>query len=174
MHVAPRAASAWPSEVAHGCVNRSHASPKLHAQVDAEHRMRHLKTRAQFQAVLAGTVVARTSHFVLHRLPLPVASAQAGQRSSDLLFPDPDVWVGVMLPKRWAKRSVTRHAIKRQIYHQPEWLTAPFADHAHVVRLRSSFSTKAFPSAWSEPLRLAVRQELALLMQRVVSSPTAP
>ena len=71
-----------------------------------------------------------------------------------------------MLPKRWAKRSVTRHAIKRQIYHRPEWSADAFALHAHVIRLRSSFSTKTFPSAWSEPLRLAVREELALLMRR--------
>ena len=126
--------------------------------------MRRLKTRAQFQAVLAGTVVARTPHFVLHRLPLPPVTGD--QRSGDLLFAEPDVWVGAMLPKRWAKRSVTRHAIKRQIYHRPEWSADAFALHAHVVRLRSSFSTKTFPSAWSEPLRLAVREELALLMRR--------
>jgi ribonuclease P protein component len=129
--------------------------------------MRRLKTRAQFQAVLAGTVLARTPHFVLHRLPLP--PAQGDQRTGDLLFAPPDVWVGAMLPKRWAKRSVTRHAIKRQIYHRPEWSADAFALHAHVIRLRSSFSTKTFPSAWSEPLRLAVREELALLMKRAAS-----
>ena len=139
--------------------------------------MRRLKTRAQFQAVLAGTVVARTPHFVLHRLPLPPLTGD--QRTGDLLFADPDVWVGAMLPKRWAKRSVTRHAIKRQIYHRPEWSAQAFALHAHVVRLRSSFSTKTFPSAWSEPLRLAVREELALLMRRAqspapVHPPAAP
>ena len=126
--------------------------------------MRRLKTRAQFQAVLAGTVAARTPHFVLHRLPLPPVSGD--QRTGDLLFAVPGAWVGAMLPKRWAKRSVTRHAIKRQIYHRPEWSADAFALHAHVIRLRSSFSTKTFPSAWSEPLRLAVREELALLMRR--------
>jgi ribonuclease P protein component len=25
-------------------------------------------------------------------------------------------WLGAMVPKRWARRSVTRHTIKRQIY----------------------------------------------------------
>ena len=142
--------------------------------------MRRLKTRAQFQAVLAGTVAARTPHFVLHRLPLPPVTGD--QRTGDLLFAEPNVWVGAMLPKRWAKRSVTRHAIKRQIYNRPEWSADAFALHAHVIRLRSSFSTKTFPSAWSEPLRLAVREELALLMRRAQAhaaagapaSPAAP
>src|SRR5256885_7500066 len=27
-----------------------------------------------------------------------------------------DAWLGAMVPKRWARRSVTRHTIKRQIY----------------------------------------------------------
>ncbi|ARU03318.1 hypothetical protein CCO03_00200 [Comamonas serinivorans] len=137
--------------------------------------MRRLKTRAQFQAVLAGQVVARTPHFVLHRLTLGSASTEALEPGpAALLFPTPDAWVGAMLPKRWAKRSVTRHAIKRQIYHRPEWALAAFDGHAHVVRLRSGFSTKAFPSAWSEPLRLAVRQELAQLLQRVSGATPAP
>jgi RNase P protein component len=25
-------------------------------------------------------------------------------------------WIGALIPKRWAKRAVTRNAIKRQIY----------------------------------------------------------
>lgn len=134
--------------------------------------MRRLKTRAQFQAVLAGEVVARTPHFVLHRLALPVP-AEGADSPAALPFPASadDVWVGAMLPKRWAKRSVTRHAIKRQIYHRDEWALPAFMGHAHVVRLRATFSTKRFISAWSEPLRLAVRQELTQLLQRAQTAP---
>ncbi len=72
--------------------------------------MQRLKTRAQFQAVLAGATVARTAHFALHRCALDLAS------SAQPLFASDDVWLGAMVPKRWARRAVTRNAIKRQIY----------------------------------------------------------
>jgi ribonuclease P protein component len=137
--------------------------------------MRRLKTRAQFQAVLAGEVVARTPHFVLHRLALATPDDGAASPAA-LPFPTaqaPEAWVGAMLPKRWAKRSVTRHAIKRQIYHRDEWAEPRFMGHAHVVRLRATFSTKRFISAWSEPLRLAVRHELAQLLQRAQTAPAS-
>ena len=32
------------------------------------------------------------------------------------LFSIEDVWMGALVPKRWARRAVTRNAIKRQIY----------------------------------------------------------
>jgi ribonuclease P protein component len=73
--------------------------------------MQRLQTRAQFQAVLAGATVARTAHFALHRCTL---DAPAGAES--LFGSARDVWVGAMVPKRWARRAVTRNAIKRQIY----------------------------------------------------------
>ena len=73
--------------------------------------MQRLQTRAQFQAVLAGSTVARTAHFALHRCALEGPSHAAVP-----LFTVDDVWIGAMVPKRWAKRAVTRNAIKRQIY----------------------------------------------------------
>lgn len=134
--------------------------------------MRRLKTRPQFQAVMAGTVVARTPHFVLHRLPLS-SNDPSPQLPALLLFPTQETWVGAMLPKRWAKRSVTRHAIKRQIYSRPEWELSQMSGHAHVIRMRSSFSTKTYPSAWSDPLRLTVRKELEQLLRRFNSDPAS-
>lgn len=44
--------------------------------------MRNLKTRAQFQAMLATAPVARTSHFVLYHLPVTTAAAFAKPRAS--------------------------------------------------------------------------------------------
>jgi ribonuclease P protein component len=41
---------------------------------------------------------------------------------------------------------------------------------AHVVRLRTTFDRKQFVSATSEPLKLAVRQELEQLFERAVLS----
>lgn len=127
--------------------------------------MQRLKTRAQFQAVLAGATVARTAHFALHRCALDVSSGAAP------LFATRDVWLGAMVPKRWARRAVTRNAIKRQIYNvsalAPE---ASLPQAAHVVRLRSGFDRKEFVSATSDKLRAAVRAELQQLLERAAAS----
>jgi len=77
-----------------------------------------------------------------------------------------------MVPKRWAKRAVTRNTIKRQIYalgaeFEPRLMVA-----AHVVRLRSTFDRKQFVSATSDVLRQAVRAELNQLFRRACVSPS--
>jgi ribonuclease P protein component len=92
--------------------------------------MQRLQTRAQFQAVLAGATVARTAHFALHRCALDLAS------SAQPLFASDDVWLGAMVPKRWARRAVTRNAIKRQIYTVSAAPGVALPRAAHVVRLR--------------------------------------
>jgi ribonuclease P protein component len=137
-----------------------------------------LKTRPQFQAALAGGTVSRTPHFALHRLSLPETGLQASAEStgtlgalSVALFHSSDVWLGAMVPKRWAKRAVTRNAIKRQIYAISAQFEARLPCAAHVVRLRSSFDRQQFISATSPMLKLAVRQELAQLFERATSKP---
>jgi len=138
-----------------------------------------LKTRPQFQAVLAGGIVARTSHFALHRLTLGPAGAVApavdkmvdkldAPRPAVPLFSHVDqTWLGAMVPKRWAKRAVTRNAIKRQIYTVSGAAEARLPRGAYVVRLKSGFDRKEFVSASSDALKLAVRQELHLLLDRL-------
>jgi ribonuclease P protein component len=71
-----------------------------------------------------------------------------------------------MVPKRWAKRSVTRNAIKRQIYTVSAEFEATLAIRAHVVRLRSGFDRANFVSATSDALKNAVRTELMRLFDR--------
>jgi len=82
------------------------------------------------------------------------------------LFALNGVWIGAMVPKRWARRAVTRNTIKRQIYA----VSSRFADRlpraAHVVRLRAGFDRQQFVSASSEPLKRAVRAELEQLFER--------
>ncbi len=70
-----------------------------------------------------------------------------------------------MVPKRWAKRAVTRNAIKRQIYTVSASLTDQFPQAAFLVRLRRGFSREVFVSATSTDLKEAVRSELQALMQ---------
>ena len=84
-------------------------------------------------------------------------------------FAVPDVWMGAMVPKRWAKRAVTRNAIKRQIYNVSAEFEFVLADAAHVVRLRAGFDRARFISATSELLKSAVQVELRQLFDQAVS-----
>jgi len=76
-----------------------------------------------------------------------------------------------MVPKRWARRAVTRNAIKRQIYGVAAVFESRLPAAAHVVRLRSTFDRQQFVSACSAPLKLAVREELHALFERSLRSP---
>lgn len=133
--------------------------------------MQRLKTRVQFQAVLAGTIVAKTAHFALHRslldVPTPADSnVQSGKAGvSKPLFRQQDIWIGAMVPKRWAKRAATRNAMKRLIYAASHEVFQSFPPSAFVVRLRSGFAKSEFPSAVSDQLKQAVRAEIQALME---------
>ena len=140
--------------------------------------MQRLKTRPQFQAALSGGTVSRTPHFALHRLSLPESlltgdtSATQGTptgSNSDTpapLFKTQEVWLGAMVPKRWARRAVTRNTIKRQIYAISAQFEVRLPCAAHVVRLRSEFDRRQFISATSPLLKNAVRLELEQLFER--------
>jgi ribonuclease P protein component len=134
--------------------------------------LRRLQTRAQFQAVLAGTTVARSEHFALHRSTLPIQlvigpESKSGEPKAicPLFSPTDDLWIGAMVPKRWAKRAVTRNAIKRQIYNVSAEFSPIKQPAAFVVRLRRDFSRKTFTSATSDFLKQAIRSELLALMR---------
>ena len=81
------------------------------------------------------------------------------------LFPMQDIWLGAMVPKRWAKRAVTRNAIKRQIYTVSADFYPRTPSTGWVVRLRRDFSRKEFVSASSEALKQLVRSEVQALLQ---------
>lgn len=134
--------------------------------------MQRLKTRPQFQAVLAGSTVARTAHFALHCCALEAAVVATQNPGVPALFPVSGVWLGAMVPKRWAKRAVTRNAIKRQIYTVSADFEPRLSPRAHVVRLRASFDRAQFVSATSDVLKAAVRAELQQLFSRA-SPPSA-
>lgn len=134
----------------------------------AVNNIQRLRSKAQFQAVMAGAVVAKTAHFALHRGALDAPTAGRP------LFPVSAAWVGVVLPKRWARRAVTRNAIRRQIHELSRLHANALPPAAWVIRLRSEFSRQQFVSATSEPLKRAVRAELTQLLGRVLLRPTAP
>jgi len=131
-----------------------------------------LKTRPQFQAALSGGTVSRTPHFALHRLNLPEQKLPAAQTPEPrALFQSQEVWLGAMVPKRWARRAVTRNTIKRQIYAISTAFENRLPCAAHVVRLRSEFDRRLFISATSPMLKQAVRLELEQLFERAAQQP---
>ena len=99
---------------------------------------------------MAKSPVLHTAHFALH------AAHVAGVQGLAI-----EPAVGVVLPKRWAKRAVTRNGMRRQVYAQFGLLAAQLPNAAFVVRLKRSFSREQFVSAWSKPLADCVRAELA-------------
>ena len=133
---------------------------------------------------MAGGTVSRTAHFALHRLVLDAGGVATDSQSTSAaapataptgpgslpstqgpqaLFVMQGVWLGAMVPKRWARRAVTRNTIKRQIYTVGATFEARLPQAAHVVRLRTAFDRKQFVSATSDQLKLAVRAELLQL-----------
>ena len=133
-----------------------------------------LKTRAQFQAVLAASPIAKTPHFALYRCPLVFSGGVAAggvNPGATPLFSLDATWLGAMAPKRWAKRAVTRNSIKRQTYAVAADFSSRLPKAAFVVRLRREFARTAFTSASSSSLKLAIRDELMTLFESGVLAP---
>lgn len=158
MHAAPKAASAWRSDP---------FRPR-----PADRTLFRLKTRAQFQVVLAERVIAKSEHFALHRHALAAEESPSSGVLLRPMFSPSGLWLGAMVPKRWARRSVTRHAIKRQIYDVAQAMLPAQDSAAYLVRLRTGFSRQQFFSSSSDVLKQAVRAELiGLLARRAPPSP---
>jgi ribonuclease P protein component len=80
----------------------------------------------------------------------------------------PDRWLGLVVPKRHARRAVTRTLVKRQIRHVAAACAPQLEPGLWVVRQRNPFDVKQFPSAASDALKEAARAELRALFERAV------
>lgn len=137
---------------------------------------------ADFERVLGTPSRARSSHFAVHHvvaepsLParrlstadveLSTAAAPAAHTPVDEK-PVEGCWLGTVVPKRHARRAVTRNLFKRQIRAIFENGAPSLPPGLWVVRLRAPFDRKQFVSASSDALRTAARAELAQLVGRV-------
>ncbi len=117
--------------------------------------------------MLAGSTLARTPHFALHAVAF---DADPADLSAKPLFDVAAVWFGAMVPKRWAKRAVTRNTLKRQIFAVSQLYEAQLPEAAYVVRLRSGFDRVQFISASSDELKLAARTEMHQLLDRATQT----
>jgi ribonuclease P protein component len=132
-----------------------------------------LKTAEQFAAVLDASKlkaaqpagVWRSAHFALHMSPLGAINAMPATAPVRPV-------IGVICPKRWAKRAVTRNTIKRQIYAVSSELESQLPTACLVLRLASGFSREAFPSATSPALKATLRAELIALLGKLPQQQT--
>ena len=189
-HAAPRVASAWPSEAA--AASRP-TSVGIGGRVPPRGRdvIRRLLRSADFERVLRTRSQVNTPHFAVHHiadhprmttgphaeLQAPIDSTALAAKLStaaevnrevavdDLVAPV-DVWLGAVVPKRHARRSVTRTLIKRQIRAVVSRHSDALARGLWVIRLRAPFDRAAYSSAASDALKAAARIELEQLLAR--------
>ncbi len=136
---------------------------------------------ADFERVLKSGSQSRSPHFAVHHLSanpsrptkalaasfavkLSTAAETAGATAVDDR-PPKSVWLGVVVPKRHARRSVTRTLLKRHIRAAMLRQQSP-ATGLWVVRLRAPFDPLGFPSAAS----LALAEAAAAELDRVLGS----
>ena len=137
--------------------------------------------KADFERLLATRSRARSTHFALHHIsgvpfrpPPPALRVAASQLSTGLatVHSQPvddlacDLWIGCVVPKRHARRAVTRNLLKRQIRATFDRHAAVLTGGLWLVRLRAGFPVAEFPSARSVALAQAARAELDGLMSR--------
>lgn len=78
-------------------------------------------------------------------------------------------WLGSVIPKRHARRAVTRNLLRRQIRAVVRAQCAALAPGLWLVRLRAPLARSTFPSAASAALRKAMRAELQALFVRAAA-----
>ena len=110
----------------------------------------------------------------------PATSSLSTELSTDLVIvpasgvedsvetPGARHWFGLVVPKRHAKRAVTRTLVKRQIRNIVSACSAELEPGLWVVRQRYPFDVKQYPSAASDALKEAARTELRALFERAV------
>jgi ribonuclease P protein component len=140
--------------------------------------------RADFPSALGAPVLGKSIHFALHHLAAVPASARSlrtqplvPELSTDTapigtLFVDNDStsgnrWLGLVVPKRHAKRAVTRSLIKRQMRMHAEAHRHHLPPGQWVIRLRAPFDPRRYASAASSQLSKVAGAELGRIFASV-------
>ena len=156
----------------------------------AAQAMARLVESSDFERVLGSRSRASTVHFAVHHLPvvagaggkasaappsgeLSTIRTKVGEGPVDDLPPEPLRRLGAVVPKRHARRAVTRSLLKRQIYAAGGRHAAELAHGLWIVRLRAPFDRARFKSAASATLHAVARGELdALFLAASQSRPS--
>lgn len=142
-----------------------------------------LVNKADFERLLGARPWARSAHFAVHHVSASPERAvwrpkqdNAGELSTGPAPACPQAvddsptawWLGCVVPKRHARRAVTRSLLKRQVRGAFERHETGLPQGLWLVRLRQPFPVGAFPSARSPALQQAARLELDQLFTRAV------
>jgi ribonuclease P protein component len=151
----------------------------------------HVVIAADFERALAARSRAATPHFAIHYVaasPSGTSMSSVGPSAAELStigacnvalpvedsfsagLPAARSWIGAVVPKRHARRAVTRSLLKRQIYAAADRQRARLAPGLWIVRLRAPFDRASFASAASLALRRSARAELDALLAAAVAS----
>ena len=140
--------------------------------------------KADFERVLAIRSSIRSAHFALHYLastPATRSRPPVEARSTELSTgPAPHcpqavddspkgLWFGCVVPKRHARRAVTRNLLKRQVRGAFQRHGQALPAGLWLVRLRAPFASSEFISARSTALAVAAGSELDSLLGRAAS-----
>jgi ribonuclease P protein component len=143
-------------------------------------------TTADFPLALAARPLAKSQHFVLHHVsasPSSPSRRASKRQKAELSTSDapnrrvdvdntkssPLWWLGLVVPKRHARRSVTRSLLKRQMRIHANGHRHRLPPGQWIIRLRQAFDTSRYASAASAQLREAVDLELAHIFASVVT-----
>lgn len=137
--------------------------------------------KADFERLLAVRSWMRSAHFAVHHLPQAPAAPLHGVAKLDpeelSTGPAPKCprpvddlpaghWIGCVVPKRHARRAVTRSLLKRQIRGALQRHVSALPAGLWLVRLRAGFPVAEFVSARSQALASAASAELDGLFLR--------
>jgi ribonuclease P protein component len=125
------------------------------------------------QALLAAPTRAKTAHFVLQAAAKPFApelpTEAAPDRTDSVDNLSEPLGFALVVPKRHARRAVTRNLVRRQMREAMRRHLADWAGQRVLVRQRAAFDIRQYPSAASTALRVAVRDELERLFAQVAA-----
>ncbi|MCA3250378.1 MAG: ribonuclease P protein component [Rubrivivax sp.] len=150
--------------------------------------------REDFEALLGTRPIGRSAHFAIHHVqrgPLRRSASRAEARPDELstdgaeispkpvdnsAAPNPEPaptghWLGVMAPKRHARRAVTRNLVKRLAREAFGRRELALAGGLWLVRLRQPLSRADFVSARSQALAGALHAELDALIGPLAAPP---
>ncbi len=146
--------------------------------------MSRLVNKADFERLLAARWRGRSTHFALHHVAgaPAVAERHPAKANSTSLSTDLatavstpvdncpcEIWFGCVVPKRHARRAVTRTLLKRQVRGAFHRHGAGLAAGLWLVRLRAPFAVTEFVSARSDALAGAARAELDGLLAQAAA-----
>lgn len=140
-----------------------------------------LLRKCDFEQTLAVPPCLRSAHFAVHYLQArPSAPVKPGRKLDDKELctehapvrddsVDNNVsghWLGSVIPKRHARRAVTRNMLRRQVRAAMQRQKSGLRPGLWLVRLRQPFDAVRYVAADSPLLRAAAASELDRLLAR--------